>query len=87
MLLLEYVWRYVLRDVATIDHSPGAHDEWRTWWPAPRTARSIGMRSSDGAEALAALAIFSIAHRFVDLRHLGVSVDRLSYKDSSAKQG
>ncbi len=41
----------------------------------------------DGAEALAALAIFSIALRFVDLRHLGVSVDRLSYKDSSAKQG
>ena len=41
----------------------------------------------DGAEALAALAIFSIAHRFIDLRHLGVSVDRVSYKDTSAKQG
>jgi len=35
----------------------------------------------------AALAIFSIAHRFIDLRHLGVSVDRVSYKDTSAKQG
>jgi hypothetical protein len=33
------------------------------------------------------MAIFSIAHRFIDLRHLGASVDRVSYKDTSAKQG
>ena len=36
---------------------------------------------------LAGLAICSIAHRFIDLRRLGVSVDRVSYKDTGAKQG
>ena len=30
--------------------------------------------------------IFSIPHRFIDLRHVGVSVDRVSHKDASAKQ-
>jgi hypothetical protein len=49
---------------------------------------AIGIRVKvTEVEASAALAIFSIAHRFIDLRHLGVSVDRVSYKDTSAKQG
>jgi hypothetical protein len=33
---------------------------------------------------LTALVIFSIAHRFIDLRHVGVSVDRVSHKNTSA---
>jgi hypothetical protein len=68
----------------TIDHSPGARDD----VVAGRALRGqSAYGQGDGAEALAALAIFSIACRFIDLRHLGVSVDRVSYKNTSAKQG
>jgi len=39
------------------------------------------------AGVLGALAIVSIGHRFIGLRYLGVSVDRVSCKDASAEQG
>ena len=41
----------------------------------------------DGAEALAALAIFPMHTASLTFATLGVSVDRMSYKDTSAKQG
>jgi hypothetical protein len=50
--------------------------------PWGRTATGLCKRRH-----LAALVIFSIAHRFIDLRHVGVSVDRVSHEDTSAKQG
>ena len=73
----------------TIDQSPGAHDDVANVVAARRAlCGQSAYGQGDGAEALAALAIFSIAHRFIDpLRHLGVSVDRVSYKDTGAKQG
>jgi hypothetical protein len=41
----------------------------------------------DEAADLAALVIFSIAHGLIGLRHVGVSVDSVSYKDTGTKQG
>jgi hypothetical protein len=45
-----------------------------------------GCGHGDEAEALVALAIFAIAHRFIDLRHVGVSVDRVGCKDTGTEQ-
>ena len=68
----------------TIDHSPGARE---------RGGRRRALRGQsaygqgDGAEALAALAIFPMHTVSLTFATLGVSVDRVSYKDTSAKQG
>ena len=61
----------------TIDHSPAAYDDVANVVAGvAHCAVNRHTVKGDGAEALAALAIFLIAHRFIDLRHLGVSVDR-----------
>ena len=71
----------------TIDHSPGArhHGERGGRRRALRGQSAYGQ--GDGAEALAALAIFPMHTVSLTFATLGVSVDRVSYKDTSAKQG
>ena len=71
----------------TIDHSPGAHEDVANVVAgvAHCAVNRCTVKVTE-LRILAALAIFSIAHRCIDLRPLGVSVDRVSYKDASAKQ-
>ena len=70
---------------ATIDHSPGAHDDVAN--VVAGVAHCAAYGQGDGAEALAALAIFPMHTASLTFATLGVSVDRMSYKDTSAKQG
>lgn len=74
------------RDVT--DHSPGARDDVANVRAGvPNITVNLHYGHGDGAADLTELAIFSIAHGFIGLRHVGVSVDRVSYKDTSTKQG